>query len=538
MGRGSADDGIELLAPNTGAFGVGGDLLLVDDDGVDDAAFDDEPRPRWTMAVAGLLVTGLLAGGILAAAPWSDDTSATPPTTTSPDTTTTTDVAPRTTVPHDPLAGVPTEPAGWVIGTGGFWEFGGASSYGDMGGTVDTGARIDLWADRGTTRTDGGPWLSVQSQPYTDGRLIADGVRTTFGGRSGVVATDADGVTHVVVDLGVTGPTLLIDSSGLPLDQIVALAAGITPPERFDRTGAIRYGDLRTRAGVFGLPLRVSRPAGYGWTALFGVPLASSYWSQDSGSSVGVDVWSVDEPALAALPLTLDPIEIPARLQPMVDALADMGRDVEAYTTIGLRSTTVVAWRDGDRLISLTGDGPTATLAQLLVAARSARLAGDVEWRELLVQSQEGIDTGGGGQGTPAPTVLQTGVFADDGGQWDALLAEQFFWINGPNGTGSFTTIELDDQPSVQRFVSPAITVWVAVDPTGAATTMRITPVDTSVGTSVVTSVGTSVDVAMEHFVTGTAAVYPRLIDVAATVELLDASGAVVFSDGLLNDQS
>ena len=110
---------IELLRPNEAAFGGAGAGGFIDvDDDVPVDAFDEEPRPRWTMALAALLVTGLLAGGVVAAAPWAGDETATPPSTTTPQSTTTTTPPPRTTVPRDPLAGVETEPSGWVATPG------------------------------------------------------------------------------------------------------------------------------------------------------------------------------------------------------------------------------------------------------------------------------------------------------------------------------------------------------------------------------------------------------------------------------------
>jgi hypothetical protein len=505
---------IELLRPNEAAFGSAGagDFVDIGDDLPDDV-FDDEPRPRWRMAVAGLLVTGLLAGGVIAAAPWAGDTTATPPTTTAPEATTTTVATPRTTVPRDPLAGVITEPPGWLIGTGGFWQFAGASSYGEStDDQLSTGAQIDVWATRDATRATG-PWLTVQTQPYSSGQLSDGAVRTTFGDRRGLITTRPDGVTHAEVSLGTTGPTLLIDSLGLGLDQVAALAAGVTAPARFDGSDPIRYGELRSRSGVFDLPLRLSRPAGYGPMVLLGVPVASSYYYQSSGSSIGVDMWNVDAATEATLALVLDPIEIPPQLQPLADELAAMGREVAVYTGTDQQANTVVMWREGERLITLTGYGPTATLAEMLVAARSARLADDGEWHDLLVQSQEGISFESNEQEV---TLFGTGEFPDDGGHWDATLSNRWLWMNGPNA-GWYGSFEPAEVPTVRRLVAPDVTLWIGVDPTGAAVTMRVTAAGEA-----------PIDIPMDAFGSGTAAFHPRLVDVAATVELLDAAGQVL----------
>lgn len=512
MARSTDDELVQLLRPNEAVFGTGGGFVDADpDDDLPDDAFDDEPRPRWTVAVAGLLVTGLLAAGVIAAAPWNGDDTATPPTSTVPAATTTV-ATPRTTVPRDPLAGVITEPSGWVIGTGGFWKFGGAASFGSI--LVADPGRVDVWAAPDATRS--GRWVSVESRPYVDGRLTADGVRTLFGDRPGVISTGSDDVTHVEVAVGER--TLLVDSAGLALDEVTTLATKVLPPQESGGT-MNSYGDLLTDDGLFGLPLRsTGAVSGFGVPVL-DQPVARSYWFQDSGASISVDVWPVDEQTLSALPLVLAAVEVPPQLQATLDDLTAHGRDVSVFAPAQSAGETMVAWRDDDHLITLTGRGRTATLAQLLVSAGSARPADDTEWRDLLLRSQQGISTG---TEEVQPTIMPSGEFTGSAVVWDAMLTTTFFFVNATPGNW-YTPIGLElgegAASSIQRYVAPDITVVVAVDPAGAATTMRVTIAGAA-----------PVEVPMEAFGDGTAALHPWLENLAATVELLDDTGAVVLT--------
>lgn len=513
MARSTDDELVELLRPNEAAFGAAGGFVDVDPDAdLPTDAFDEEPRPRWTVAVAGLLVTGLLAAGVIAAAPWNGDDTATPPTSTTPVTSTTVPT-PRTTVPPDPLAGVITEPSGWVIGTGGFWKFGGANSFG-IPGVVELG-RVDVWAEPDATRA--GRWVAVESVPFIDGRLVADGVRTMFGDRPGLISTSSDGVSHV--EVVVEQWTLRIDSAGLGLDEVSALATDLFPPQGGDSNLNL-YGDLRSDTGVFGLPLRSTQAVSGIGASFLGAPLASSYWYQDSGASISVDVWPAKDQVLSALPLVLATVEVPPQLQPTLEDLRTHGRDVSVYAPSQPAGSTMIVWREGDRVITLTGLGRTATLAQLLVSAGSARPADDTEWRDLLVRSQQGASVGAV-DADPEPIIDPTGQFAG-GGDWNGTLTTSYFFVNGA-GTGWYTGVDLElgaeAASTVQHYVAPDVTIVVAVDPTGAATTMRITLAGAA-----------PVEVPMQSFGDGRAALYPWLENVAATVELLDDTGAAVLT--------
>ena len=106
---------IEFLPPRDDAFGAQDVAGLVRSDDEADGDWGDEaPRSRWSTVLAIVGVTGLLAGGVVAASPWDDPRAAPTPTTSPPAATeprtTTTAAAAEPTLPRD----VPTSPAGWI----------------------------------------------------------------------------------------------------------------------------------------------------------------------------------------------------------------------------------------------------------------------------------------------------------------------------------------------------------------------------------------------------------------------------------------
>ncbi len=511
---------VELLRPNEAAFGnagAGGFVDMADDLPV--GAFDDEPRPRWTMAIAGLLVSGLLAGGIIAAAPWSDDTSATPPSTAPPATPTTgpsTDTTvstPRPTVPRDPLAGVLTRPTGWVAEPpGDGWEFGGNYSNGEAIVAGGTGDRIDVWAARDTDRTTG-PWVIVHSTPYGQGQLHEGATRTMLGDRPAIVQARDDGTTRLIVSLGPDSATVVIDGLGIGLDQLVQLGSTVQPPEQMERT-PIRYGDLRTRDGLFGLPLRYTGQPDYSGIGLLGQASAmTNYWQDvNGGAAVEIAQRPLNAVPIDELSMVFVPVDVASQLRPLITHLARIGRDVEVYSVADQPDTTIALWQEGDQLISVTGYG--TAIEEVLLFAASARPATGDEWHDLLVKSQRGISFESDDE---EPTMFQAGPFDTDG-EWQATLSPTWFWINSVDSGwyGSFAAVT---EATVFRFVGTDVTVWLAIDPTGAATTMRVTVPG-----------GEPVVVDTETLGPARAAFHLRRSDAPAIVELIDAAGAVVFS--------
>lgn len=214
-GRRLGSAAVELLEPNARLFGVdaGGDGLVSADDDV----FDDEPpRPRWLTAAAVAGIAALLAGGVVAASPWSGD--ATSPTTVP---TTVPATAPSTTVPAIGTPGAPglvldPAPSGFTL----------ENATNDVGiGAQDTGWG-EVWAAPGATRTDG-TWFSLTLLPFR--AASTDGEPVDVGGRPGWVTDGLDGVSTLQFDAGQTDADrlVMISAHGLDRDRLVALGASV-----------------------------------------------------------------------------------------------------------------------------------------------------------------------------------------------------------------------------------------------------------------------------------------------------------------------
>ena len=162
---------IEFLPPREDAFGERDVADFVGVDGGDAGWDDDEPpRSRWLTAVATVGVLGLLVGGVVAAAPWSGDDQATPPTppsttptSTTPATATTVDTS-DDTLPEWMDDGIP----GYVLPENVGLELGYAVSY---PGQMWTGDVIDVWGTPDAAR-DAGTWLAVDSMS-SDGDFLS-----------------------------------------------------------------------------------------------------------------------------------------------------------------------------------------------------------------------------------------------------------------------------------------------------------------------------------------------------------------------------
>lgn len=88
---------IEFVTPRDGAFGASDLADFVGFDGEQAAEFGDEPpRSKWLVAMAGVVVTGLIGVGIIAAAPWGSTPDAAPTTTVAS--------APQSTTAPEPTA--------------------------------------------------------------------------------------------------------------------------------------------------------------------------------------------------------------------------------------------------------------------------------------------------------------------------------------------------------------------------------------------------------------------------------------------------
>jgi hypothetical protein len=240
-GRRSRDgaDAIEFLAPDARAFGDvetdahAGTFAGFDSTDWDDAEADRAPRSRWAPALAGLAVAGQLAGGVIAASPWSaDDTGAAPTTVSS--------------TPPTSIAAIDPEPAGTLVvaelGVEG-WVFDPpvagltavAFAQDPEGDDQNTAAGrngwAEVWATDGATRTSG-RWFSSTLRPGGELEPFAFGwAAVDADGRQAMARRDRDGVLELRVapnadDLG-AGELVAIQSFGFSLPEAIGLATSI-----------------------------------------------------------------------------------------------------------------------------------------------------------------------------------------------------------------------------------------------------------------------------------------------------------------------
>ena len=222
---------IEFLPPDERAFGpvdgVGGpgEVFVGFDGDAWDESDDDEPASRWLPVLAGVAVVGLLAGGVVAAAPWSGDADAAPPSTT---VTATTLVVPA---PLTTATAPPVDPSrtGWLLDpvpaglTAAFFARGDER----VDDAIGWG---EVWAEPGATRT-GGRWFSVLLEPFASwDPTTPEWFPVDVGGRDGHASVDPDGVVSLSFDAGQTDASRLvtIDAFGMGLTRMIELAGSMS----------------------------------------------------------------------------------------------------------------------------------------------------------------------------------------------------------------------------------------------------------------------------------------------------------------------
>jgi hypothetical protein len=216
---------IEFLPPDERAFGpVGpGTFAGLDHDLAPLPDAEGAPRSRWAPVVAGLAVVGLLAGGVIAAAPWAGDADVAPPASSVP---TTVDTSPSTAATTETGVQLATA-TGWVLDP----VPDGLRSAGHVtvGPTIGPKGWGQVWATPGATRTSG-RWFSLALAPFrsVDGgpnRLAID-----LAGRRAVAEIAPDGVVSVAYDAGSVDALRLVTISafGFSLDDLGRLADSIS----------------------------------------------------------------------------------------------------------------------------------------------------------------------------------------------------------------------------------------------------------------------------------------------------------------------
>ncbi|MEY4230491.1 MAG: hypothetical protein RLZZ362_1340 [Actinomycetota bacterium] len=446
---------IEFLAPDSRAFGEATQVDFAGFDGDDATEFDldEETRSRWLTAVAAIVVLGLVAAGVVAAAPWADDAAAPPPTTVAPPPITV--FAPTETT--DILQGIAVEPIGWVVDDppDGF-EFSGAWSQPRTG---VMSSLLDVWLERPTEPTSG-RWVTVQWSDYLGDTLTPDGARVVADGRPAVVSIDADGVTTVrarVVPQG-DGESdgVEIRASGVELGLLIDLAGRV----QRDVVGVSNsgYGDsgLDVVDATDGLTLAWSgTPISPGLFGAFGDPDAmTGLYGPADGSGIWIELRPVDTTLLALMPILLREVPLPNELARQMKAV---GRPATVYAVSPTddEQWLFATWVDGDEAVTISSYD--VDLTTVLATLASTRRAEPDEWVDLIERSQRVISFDEAG---PSPSASQQGAFAD-GTEWTSSFAATFFWIR-TGADGWYSPIRIGNGAAVRRYADVDVDVIAA----------------------------------------------------------------------------
>ncbi len=443
---------IEFLPPRDGVFGESGTPDFVGFDGDDTDDFGDEPpRSRWLTALAVIGVTGLLAGGVIAAAPWDSDQTATPATTTTPPTTTPPPTtAPRSTTTTEPSlppgvsAAIPgmlaTEPGPYVL----FF----AESIDDENkyDLLDSLDPIEVWMSPDASR-NAGRWVVIDSRETSSDvqALRRDATRVDAGTRPALLIARPDGVVEIEVPV-TDGVPFSVSGFGLTLPELIRIASTVRIDAR-----EIDHGDLLAPGGPFdGLEQRVADdvawfPGGFSNST----PDAISAYVDESGSGwiqVSVDAPDPTTQLLDEL-IGLTPVQTSTlslrglsgwfSLSKRFDLVTVVRSDVNrgfGFVTFALRDR---------RIVTVAGQ---IGIDELLSFAAQLELAEPGDWRDAVIDASEA--GGRERQGSP-PTVIgesalgewQAQIYGSGGSAWVAIngrelsMGETFDPETGPHLT-------------------------------------------------------------------------------------------------------
>lgn len=446
---------IEFLAPRDGAFGPAdaGDFVGFDGDDGGAGSFDEQPPPsRWLRALAVVALAGMFTGGLLAAAPWEDDT-ATSPDTTLPiaptDTTAGTDGRVRTasSAARGLPAGTVTTPTGWVLDEPGRFI---AIDAGSNGSYVGPGDGFDLWLNAVASRTTGA-FIAIDARVLLASETIREGAASIMAGdRPALVWTAPDGVIEIQVATDDAG--FVVTSGGVALPDLIAVAATLT----IDATerGTFDYHGLDAAAdGPFSELIRavdgeaeVSVDAAQVGTALSWtryVDPSRNMWLQFVVLATGRDEQLINDLVLS---------------RPLPEA--DYGRDdtatldrlIRGGRLVGVRISTSGSDRpiarmqlgDGTQLM-VTGD---VELHDLLSIVGRVQPASDEAWRALLADTSNGVSIGTSAADESVPVVFP----GEPVESWQASLFRGRFEIAADDATGLSQAFTPGPEPDLVEY--------------------------------------------------------------------------------------
>ena len=414
---------IEFLPPRDHAFGEADAADFVGLDGADDTAFDDErPRSRWLTVLAVVGVTGLLAGGVLAAAPWeSDDTAAVPPATTVDR-----ELGPPADAPvavDDPtMPDLATGTPGWLPRSTSRFELVRAASN---SGFVPGGEALFMWTSVNATRTSG-RWVVVDQRgasAYRD--LMRNATVIDVGGKPGLLAESDDGVVELRVHPP-AGDDYAVIAFGLGLDELLTVAASV------ERTvGGIAVPDEWTQpdgAPVDGVSFVLDGQVDWApgsirshppdtWATFIDPATSESIIVARSGLTI--DTILVDE-YLLRVPIEVDTLDRPTRA--LLAEMSSQGRTVDLFTSAHDTGIVGARWFDGTGL-EVVAEGTLAT-AELVRFVADLGQASTDDWADAIALESD--------PAWVAPTALGEAI----DGSWNAGATDAWYYLESG---GSFT---------------------------------------------------------------------------------------------------
>ncbi|MEX0847705.1 MAG: hypothetical protein WD023_07990 [Ilumatobacteraceae bacterium] len=395
MGRAARqpdEPAIEFVAVDERAFGgaAGDDPVFMGFD--DDDPFDDDaPVSRWLIGVSAAVLVALVGVGVIAAAPWADDTAAPPATTVpAPSTTTSTTTPPRnpatgTGRPATTAPGIVLDPVpdGLVLID---------AQTGPGAAAPVAFGWSEVWSTSGATRTSG-RWFAVTLLPFVsmdDATARFDGEASTIdvGGRSGRLTTTTTGVATLRFDTGQTDASrlLVVSAFGLTPDELVTLAASIGIDD--DRPQLVDDRPIFLRPELLDGFTRLAAAAAA--RELIDDLLQPQDLSAGTFYTGGIDDEDVVLLQLSALPTGLDVLAALAldSTVPTEPPLGFVGERLVVGTRVFQGTPASVAWWDvGDQRVTVLS---TLGVDELIALIPAVRIAGgdDVPW--LLEPGTEG----------------------------------------------------------------------------------------------------------------------------------------------------
>jgi hypothetical protein len=454
----AADGDLEFLPPDGSAFGpLGGSDFVGFDTEDDDDAFDDpSSRSPWMRALAGVTVAGLLAVGIVAAAPWSDGASAPAPTTTPPS-----NVQAEDEVVADAV------PPGLVIDHAKDFDLAGVydAEVDPLAAAAFAQDRFELLATEGALHTSG-RWLSVLTRRFPPAETKPDGVRLILNDQPALLVTSTDGVSELDF-LARDGTSLRVAGYGFDVAELTVIAEQLTVGDGpvFD------YGDLGRRL-LNGMTPLVSRMVDSASLPALLPPRTSSaaYTGSVDRQSIVVGLIPLSTEDDHILELIGRPVtDMYRRNQAVLARMAQSGRIVTLRADPAAPQTLIASWPSPGGRVTVWSYGIAAS--DLIDLLPDVRPATDAEWSDLLVRTGHG-DFTEPDEREPLRVVPSTTIGQSEAGNgsddWTITMAAEPFSIAMSASTGTMGmgwAGDLDDiagVPAIRRWASPTVTFVVA----------------------------------------------------------------------------